>query len=456
MFEYLSEKLSSLFDRFKGEQKLSQEAVTQLINDLRDALIDADIPVSSAEAFLEKIKEKCIGIELKGGITPREMVIKHVYDSLVSFLGGASTSSSDFLVSHLRKNKISHGYQTILVAGLQGAGKTTTISKLVSHLITQEKPHNAKINEKILVASLDYTRAAARDQLKILVDKIRVAYYESSAHNPLSAAEDILSYAQQKGFRYIFFDTAGRLHIDLTLLEELKQVYTLIKPSVSLLVLDGMMGQASLSVAKEFSTVIPFDGAILTKMDSSSRAGAAFSFSFITHKPVVYVGTGEKQTDLEAFKADRIARRLLGMGDIASLVEAANQKIAKAEEDIIQQAIKRGDITIDGYISILNMFDRMGSWKKIMSMIPRSMMPGPVDPQQVDQMERDSRLFRIMSNSMTPKERKIPALLSNQSRRQRISLGSGLPIHDIDRLINHYHKLKEQMKTMGKFSRFFV
>ncbi len=456
MFEFLSEKITSIFDRLKGEKKLTSDVIKTLLDDLKSVLLDADVPLKAAESLLTNVEQKCVGLQLRGGITAQEMVTKQVYDSLVSFLGGSSTSSQDFLTTRLSRAKKRSGPHVILVAGLQGAGKTTTLSKLVSRLITQESRINAKIAEHILVTSVDYTRPAARDQLKILIQKLGAHFFDEKSSDAIQAVNDVLNYAKQKSYKYLFIDTAGRLHVDVHLLAELKKIAEISQPSVTFLVLDGMMGQSALSVAQEFGAILPFDGAIITKLDSGSRAGAAFSFSFVTKKPVVYIGVGEKAEELEPFHADRIAKRLLGMGDLVTLVENANQKIAKNEEEMIQKAMKRGDISIDGYVSVLDILGRMGSFKKLFSMMPRSLFSSAISDEQIDKLETDSKMFRVMSLSMTKKERLKPVLLHNSSRQIRIARGSGISVQDIRRLVDQYNQLKEQMKSLGKMGRFFV
>ena len=456
MFDYLSKKMSSLIETLTTEKKLSEKIVENFLHELKCILIDADVPLEAIEDFLTDIKSKSIGIELKGGVTSKEMLTKNVYDSLVSFLGGSLQHSKDLLISKLSKAQGQKELSVILVAGLQGAGKTTTLTKLAFHYAHEQKKVNAKIFDKIMLASVDYTRPAARDQLRILSEKNNLYYYESLEKSPLNALKDILAFAKKENRTFVFLDTAGRLHIDENLLDELRSIYDASKPVISLLVLDGMIGQAALTVAKHFSKAIDFDGAVLTKMDSESRAGASFSFSHITKKPVLYIGTGEKIDELDVFRPERIAGRILGKGDIESLIENANQKIAKAEETMIMEAAKRGDLSIDGYINVLDIIDRMGSWKKLFSMMPRTMLPPDIKDDHITQMDKDARMFRAMASSMTSKERTKPAILSDISRIKRIASGSGILIADVQRLLKHYHQMKDQMKMIGKMGRFFT
>ncbi len=412
MLEFLSEKISSIFGSLTGKKQLPQAAFDQACMQLRDALLEADVPFSVVEQFVKEMREESAKKKIFAALNPSEQLMKVVYDTLVSFLGGQQGHVGTFPQSLPA---------TILVMGLQGSGKTTTIAKLASYVLTQAKKNGKQ--RRILLASVDFQRPAAIDQLEILAKKVGVDFYRSQAQSAQAAASEISAYAKRERYEIVFIDTAGRLHIDSGLLQELASVEALVKPTYKLIVLDAMMGQESLSVAQVFADKIGFSASIVTKADSDTRSGVLFAFRYIFKKPVLFVGTGEKAEDLDLFRPERAAQRILGMGDLMSLVEKAQEKIKSGEQERLAASFKEGALSLQDFAQHIDMINRLGSLSTVMKYLPGGLARG-VSSDALETGEAELKKFRAIISSMTLKERLYPKIL-NASRKQRVAKGLG-------------------------------
>jgi len=337
-----------------------------------------------------------------------------------------------------------------MVMGLQGSGKTTSIGKLAYFIKKQSEKHG-KVR-KMLFASVDFYRPAAIDQLEVLASQVGADFYRSTETDPVAAAKDILQYYKKHGYEYLMFDTAGRLQIDQSMMQELQSIKKIMQPKYSFMVLDAMTGQESLSVARAFESSIGFDGAILSKMDSGARGGAAFSFRFELKKPIYFMGVGEKLENLEIFRPERIAKRMLGMGDMLTLMEQAQEKIKQSDQDAVAKSIMSGDLTLDDFAKQLTMMLKLGSMSSIMKFMPgmSSMKISPEDAQKGDQ---ELKKFRAVLSSMTSKERLRPETIDG-SRRKRIALGAGVDVSSVNLLMQRFEQSKQFVKLLKK-NRFF-
>jgi signal recognition particle subunit SRP54 len=440
MFDFLSRTISSIFSGLSREKTLSEGTLGNTFLRMEEALLEADVPLEATRSFLAEARQKLTGASLEKGLKPEEQMLKAVYDSLVGFLGGSDEGQTEKLLAADR----------ILVMGLQGAGKTTTIAK-IARLIAKTHP-----KKSLLVASVDFARPAAREQLAVSADAAGVASYLSTATDPLAAVGEISSYARQNGYSVVLLDTAGRLHVNNEMLEELRAVEAAFGPQKKIIVLDGMTGQESLRIARAFEQAVGFDGALITKMDSGARGGALFAFRYALKKPVYFLGTGEKVDDIEPFRAERVASRMLGMGDIATLVERANEKIKESEQERLNKAIQSGDITLEDFAAQIDMLSRMGPLVSILKMLPGG-LGAAMSEEQMQQGEVEVKRSRSIINSMTLAERRSPALL-DQSRKERIARGAGVSLKEVNDLLVRFEQGKQmlqQMKKMGPLSRLF-
>ncbi|HAU30165.1 MAG: Signal recognition particle protein [candidate division TM6 bacterium GW2011_GWF2_43_17] len=429
MFDFLSRSFSSLFSLFSGAQALTQETVLEFSNTVREALLGADVPLSVADAFVEEVARDLVGMKPPKKVNPEEYYMKIVYDRLVAFLGGV-----EGVTDPLSK------YSSFVVMGLQGSGKTTTIAKLAAYI------KNKKPNARILLSSVDFQRPAAVDQLEILAARVGVDFFRASSVDAVSAAREVVLYRKDAGYDYLFLDTAGRLHVDEALLEELDSVVRLVARPYCLLVLDSMTGQESLRVARSFDDKVGFDGAVLSKTDSDTRGGAAFAFRYALKKPIVFVGSGERIEDLERFHPDRVGSRILGMGDIATLVERANEKIKEDENDRMMRALRTGNFTLDDFIRQIDMINKMGSFGSILKYMPGAAQ-FQISPEQIAQGEREMRRFKAIIQSMTKKERLMPELIVG-SRKQRVAVGAGVKIEDVSHMLARFEEGRRLFKQL--------
>ncbi|OGB97955.1 signal recognition particle protein [candidate division TM6 bacterium RIFCSPHIGHO2_12_FULL_36_22] len=441
MFDFLTDRFSSLFSKLTGTGKLTESNLAETIDKIKDSLIEADVPFSVVNTFIDEIKQEVMGQKVLASLKPSELFIKIVYDKLKEFLSiGNSAIEYRFPIPSI-----------VMVMGLQGSGKTTTLGKIAHRLIEQAK-HKRK-TRKILLASVDFYRPAAVDQLEILAKQVSADFYRAPSTSPVQAAQEILQYYKINQYELLLLDTAGRLHIDNTMLEELRQLEALVQPKTKILVLDAMTGQESLTVARAFEQGVGYQGALLTKMDSDTRGGAAFTFGYTQKKPIFFMGTGEKLEDLDLFKPDRMASRILGMGDLESLIEKAQTKIKESEQQAAEKAIKSGKFTLEDFARQISMVDKMGSLSSIAKYMPGM---GSLSPEMVQQGQVEIGKFKAIINSMTPKERRNHVLLDG-SRRKRIAVGAGVSVSDINALITRFEQSQQFVKLFnnGKFKQFF-
>jgi signal recognition particle subunit SRP54 len=440
MFDFFTEKFSSIFNSFTRQTHLTEQNIQSILQEVKETLLQADVAYGTVEGFIKEVGQDVVGQKITTGVRPSEQFVKIVYDKMVAFLGGTFTQETfTFQIPSV-----------ICVMGLQGSGKTTTIGKL-AYFINQQAQKRGK-SRKILCASVDFYRPAAIEQLEQVSRSVGVDFYKSESSEPLKAAADILAYFKKHGYEHLLFDTAGRLHVDEQMMQELAQVKKIIDPKYSFLVLDSMTGQQALDVAKDFSSIVGFDGAILSKMDSDARSGAAFAFRYELKKPVYFMGVGEKFDQFELFRPERIAKRILGMGDILTLVENAQDKIKKSEQDNLVKSISSGNITLDDFAKQLDMMSKLGSISSILKFLPGA---GQIKMSHDDmaRSEQEMKKFKAILSSMTKKERFMPDILDG-SRKKRIAQGSGVEVAMVNVLLQRFEQSKQFVKLLKK-NRFF-
>ena len=434
MFDFLSQKFSSIFSGLGEAKTLTERNIQDALDQVQEALLEADVPYSVVQTFISEVKNDVVGRAIVASLKPAEQLLQIVQTKIVEFLGSDNTQFS--LTFPL----------VIMVMGLQGSGKTTTIGKLAYTIKRDlEKSGNTK---KILVGSIDFYRPAAIDQLEVLAKQVNVTFYRAQSKDPVCAAKEIISFGQNNGYDITLLDTAGRLHIDNTMLLELQEVDALVRPTQKILVLDAMTGQESLAVAKAFDDIIGFQSAILTKMDSDTRGGAAFAFRFVLKKPIIFIGEGEKVTDLNPFYPDRAAERILGMGDVRSLIERAEEKIARDEQEKAEKALKSGSFSLQDFADQMAMMNKLGSLSQLLKYMPG--MGAKISPEMIQRGETELVKFRAIISSMTSKERLNPAILNN-SRMHRVALGAGVMVTDISILLKRFEEAKQYVKLLNKF-----
>lgn len=440
MFDFLSNKFSSIFSQITGKGKLTESDIDEVLTKVKDALIEADVPLALVQTFCDDIKKEVAGQKVLASLKPSEHLIKVVHDRLKSFLGGQDSVPFTFQLPSI-----------VMVMGLQGSGKTTSIAKM-ANLVSSES--NAKGKERrILMASVDFYRPAAVDQLEILSKQVPGAtFYRAQSADPVQAAKEIMAFYQKGLFELLFLDTAGRLHVDEQMLEELKQINAALKPKYKILVLDAMTGQESLAVAEQFNKAVGFDMAVLTKMDSNTRSGAAFAFRYALKKPIVFIGSGEKIADIERLYPERLAGRILGMGDITSLVERANEKIKQSEQESLEKAISKGHMSLQDFADQLKMMQKLGSLSQIIKYMPGGANPA-FSPDMIQKGEVELKKFGAIISSMTQKERLLPRIL-DASRKKRIAGGAGVSVADINLLLERFEQSQQYVKLLKKFGRF--
>ena len=432
MFENLTNKLEGIFKKLKKAPSLSEAQVETGLKEIRQALLAADVALPVVKKFIEDIKPKAIGQEIIRSTSPGQMLVKIVYDQLVEVLGGKTEEINLKAVPPA----------SILLVGLQGSGKTTTAVKLAKNL---EK----SLNKKILLVSLDIYRTAAQEQLKVLCEKNSLNVLPIIKDQvPLDIAQRALNAANLAGTDVIIFDTAGRTQIDLSMMSEIKNIKDAVKPVETMLVADSLTGQIAVNLASEFDKAVNLTSIILTRVDGDGRGGAALSMKQTTGKPIKFLGVGEKIADLESFHPDRLANRILGMGDIVSLVEKASQDLDEEKIKLTEEKIKKGNFTFDDYLLQLRQMKKMGGMEGVLSLLPGV---GKVK-EQMQNANIDEKL--LSSNeaiilSMTKKERSNPDIISG-SRRKRISLGSGTDVQTINRLLKQFKMMSKMMKKMSK------
>jgi signal recognition particle subunit SRP54 len=428
MFENLSERLERSFKLLKGQGKITEINVAETLKDIRRALLDADVNYKTAKTFTETVKEKAMGQNVLTAVKPEQMMVKIVHDELTELMGGALTDVD------LKGNPT-----VILIAGLQGSGKTTFSGKL-AHLLKTKRGKNP-----MLVAG-DVYRPAAITQLQILGEQIQVPVHAELGNNdPVKIAKEAIRQAKLKGIDVVIIDTAGRLAVDEVMMNEIAAVKDAVKPNEILFVVDAMTGQDAVNTAKEFNDRLNFDGVVLTKLDGDTRGGAALSIRSVVNKPIKFVGTGEKMEALDVFHPSRMADRILGMGDIVSLVERAQEQFDADEAQKLQKRIAKNQFSFNDFLSQIQQIKKMGNLKDLAGMIPGM---GKV----IKNMDFDDNAFKEVEaiiHSMTPTERENPAIL-NGSRKKRIADGSGTSIQEVNRLLKQFDDTRKVMKMMSQ------
>jgi signal recognition particle subunit SRP54 len=433
MFEQFSKRLDAALKTLKGHGRITEINVAETMKEIRRALLDADVNFKIAKSFAQRVKDKAIGKKVLSDLHPGQLLIKIVQDELTDLLGG-----------HQQDISVTGKPAVVLMSGLQGSGKTTCSAKLAKHL-------KEKQSKRVLLVACDIYRPAAIDQLKVLGEQIDVAVFaEPENKNPVDIAKNALQHAKANQYNVVIVDTAGRLAVDEVLMQEIANIHKAVKPTETLFVVDAMMGQDAVNTAKAFHDLLQFDGIVLTKMDGDTRGGAALSIKSVVDKPIKFIGTGEKVDALDIFHPNRMADRILGMGDVVSLVERAQEQVDKEEAKRIEKKIAKNQFGYDDFLSQLKQVQRMGSMKDLVGMIPGA-------SKALNGAEIDEDAFKgveALIQSMTPKERQQPKLL-NYSRKKRIAKGAGLQMEDINKLVKQFDQMNKMMRMMrgGKSSK---
>jgi signal recognition particle subunit SRP54 len=432
-FEALTQKLTDVFKRLKGKGKLSEADVKQAMREVKLALLEADVNFKVVKDLVQRISERAVGQEVMESLTPAQQVIKIVNDELIQLMGSKEN----------RLNLSNTDISVIMLVGLQGSGKTTTAGKLGGFLSKQGK--------KPLLVAADIYRPAAIKQLQVVGEKLGLPVFSMGQENPVDISRASLEYARRHNNDVVIIDTAGRLHIDDELMQELSDIKNAVKPHEILLVVDSMTGQDAVNVADEFNRRLSLTGLILTKLDGDSRGGAAISAKAVTGCPIKYVGMGEKLEDLEPFHPERMASRILGMGDVLTLIEKATASIDLKKAQELGQKIKTQSFDLNDFLDQLKQVRRMGSLDQILGMIP-GLSTHKLKGLELD--EKDLLHVEAIINSMTKEERKNPAII-NGSRRRRIAAGSGTSIQDVNRLLKQFEQTKKMIKQMADMEKSF-
>src|SRR5881296_2072446 len=426
MLDSLSTRLQTIFDKLGGRGRLSAENIQEALREVRVALLEADVNFKVVRAFIDRVKEKAVGQDVLASLTPAQQVVKVVHGELVELLGGSGH----------RLAAAPHPPTVIMLMGLQGSGKTTTAAKL-ARLYTKQGQHP-------LLAAADTQRPAAMEQLRTLGAQINVPVVGDAGQKPLEICRAAREEAAARGLTPLILDTAGRLHVDEILLAELKAIRTEVAPHHVLLVVDAMTGQDAVTVADRFNQAVGIDAVVLTKLDGDSRGGAALSVRHVTGRPIAFVGVGEKTDALEPFHPDRLASRILGMGDVLSLVEKAQAAVDQTKAEALAKKLREDTFSLEDFRDQLKQLRQMGPLDQILGMLPfGKMLKGA--PKDLDGESADLDRFDAIIGSMTPGERHNPEII-NGSRRQRIARGSGTNVQDVNRLLKQYAQLRKVMK----------
>ena len=427
MFENLSDRLQGIAHKIKGYGKITEDNISDMMREIRLSLLEADVNYKVVKEFTNKVKEKALGEEVNKSLNPGDLFVKIVRDELQELLGG---DSAPLVID--KKPTI-----TMLV-GLQGSGKTTTNGKLANFL---RKKHG----KKPLLVACDVYRPAAIEQLKQIGKELNIPVYSEGIGNPVKISKNAISYAKENGYDYILIDTAGRLHIDEELMNELKEISKEVKPDEILLVIDAMMGQDAINVITGFNDALNLTGVILTKLDGDTRGGVALSVRHLTNIPIKFIGVSEKMDGLTEFHPDRMANRIIGMGDVISLVEKVQDEIDEKEAMKAAKKMSKGTFDLEDFLAQLNQIKKLGPLENLLKMIPGAKKMGldnaKIDPKQMAHIE-------AIVLSMTPEERHNPDIIK-ASRKQRIANGCGLTVTDVNRLLNQFEEMKKMMKMMS-------
>ncbi|MGI6212815.1 MAG: signal recognition particle protein [Anaerovoracaceae bacterium] len=429
-FESLSDKLQNTFKNLKGKGVLTEKDIDAAMREVKLALLEADVNFKVVKEFVADVKEKCMGEEVMQSLTPAQQVIKIVNEQLTELMGGAGA----------KLTYSSSGFTTIMMVGLQGTGKTTTCGKLANYLKQSGK--------KPMLCACDVYRPAAIDQLEVVAKAVNTpVYIDRESRDPVKIAKKAREFAEIKGYNVLVIDTAGRLQIDEALMQELADIRAAVKPHEILLVVDALTGQDAVNAAKGFNEKLGVDGVIMTKMDGDARGGAALSVRKVTGKPILFMGTGEKYDALEAFHPDRMANRILGMGDVLSLIESAEANYTEEEAAKLEKKIRKNQFTLDDFLDQMGQVKKMGGLGKVVSMLP-GINANQVKEEDIDKGELEFRRMEAVIHSMTKEERNDPSIL-NASRRKRIAAGSGQPVSQVNSLIRKFDEAKKMMKQIS-------
>lgn len=433
LFNSLSERFNHIFSKLKNRGRLTELEIKEAMREVRMALLEADVNYLVAKDFVKNVSEKAVGDQVLKSLTPSQQVIKIVKDELTNLMS-----------SNNQKLQVSSNLPTvIMMCGLQGAGKTTMCAKLGAYL--------KKSGKKPLLVACDIYRPAAINQLQIVGKQAGVEVFERGTQNPVKTAQQAVEHAKKQGFDTVIIDTAGRLHINQELMDELKNIKAKVGPTEILLVVDAMTGQDAVTVAESFNKDLDITGVVLTKLDGDTRGGAALSIKAITGKPIKFTGVGEKIGDIEPFYPDRIASRILGMGDVLSLIEKAQEAVSEEEAKALEKKFRENSFTFDDYLKQIDSVKKMGNIKDLLSMIPG--IGGKIKNLDID--EHQILVNKAIIQSMTPQERLMPEIIK-ASRRQRIAKGSGTSVQQVNQLLKQFEQSKEMMKQLknGKFKNF--
>jgi signal recognition particle subunit SRP54 len=429
MFEDLTERLGGVFQKMLGRGRLSDQDVKDSLREIRRVLLEADVNLNVARDFLKSVEARAVGSDLLHSVQPGQQVVKIVHEELVKLLGGAGPQAG----IQFPANRAA----VLLLAGLQGSGKTTTAAKLARFWMKREK--------RVLLAALDLQRPAAVDQLEVLGKQVGApVHLDRAAADPVALAHEARRRADREGFDLLIADTAGRLHVDEELMDEVGRLHASIAPQESYLVLDGMTGQDAVAIAESFTTRLPITGFVLTKMDGDARGGAALSLRAVTGKPIRYLGTGEKLDGIEPMHADRLASRILGMGDVVTLVERVQERIDLKKAEDLEKKLRKQRFTLEDFLGQLQEMKKLGPLEEIMKMIPGMKLPAGA---AVD--ERELKRTEAIIQSMTRGEREEPRIIDG-SRRRRIARGSGTTVQDVNRLLKQFEEMQTMLKRLGK------
>jgi signal recognition particle subunit SRP54 len=428
MFEDLTERLSGVFRKMLGRGRLSEQDVKDSLREIRRVLLEADVNLNVARDFLKTVETRAVGADLLHSVQPGQQIIKIVHEELVKLLGGAGPSAGIQFPSNRAA--------VLLLAGLQGSGKTTTAAKLARFWMKKEK--------RVLLAALDLQRPAAVDQLEVLGKQVGApVHLDRAAKDPVELAKAARKRADKEGFDLLIADTAGRLHVDDELMAEVGRVHKVLEPTESYLVLDGMTGQDAVTIAESFTARLPITGFVLTKMDGDARGGAAISLRSVTGKPIRYMGVGEKLDGLEPMHADRLASRILGLGDVVTLVERVQERLDLKKAEDLEKKLRKQRFTLEDFLGQLQEMKKLGPLEEIVKMIPGMKLPAGAN---VD--ERELKRTEAIIQSMTRGEREQPRIIDG-SRRKRIAKGSGTTVQDVNRLLKQFDEMQTMLKRLG-------
>lgn len=425
-FEGLSERLENLFKKLRAKGKLTEADVKEAMREVRLALLEADVNYKVSKEFTAKVTQRAIGADVMESLTPGQMVIKIVNEELTELMGG---NESRLAIAN-------HPPTIVMMCGLQGSGKTTHSAKLALKL--------KKEGHRPLLVACDVYRPAAIKQLQVVGEQVGVPVFEMGIENPVKIAEEAVKFAKDHGNDYVFLDTAGRLHVDEQLMEELKNIRSTVHPHEILLVIDAMTGQDAVNVAKSFNETLGIDGVILTKLDGDTRGGAALSVRAVTGKPIKFVGTGEKLDNLETFHPSRMASRILGMGDVLSFIERAELALDEKKAAELEKKLAKNKFDLNDLLDQFDQIERMGSLKDTIKMIPG--IGGKIKDEDID--ESAFNKFKAIIYSMTKQEREHPDII-NPSRKRRIAAGCGMQVEDVNKLLAQFKQMQKMMKQFG-------